>query len=118
MALVDGDAFGLDILSVYKYGSVSMRHESAKLVASRVEWIGVWASELARKELQHMLHTRRKAEIEILSTAQVAPRAQGTGLVMHTDMTQVRNSDTNGKVTPPLLHYLLGKISRCVANAT
>lgn len=69
-----------------------------------------------RKELQRMLHTRRKAEIEILSTAQVAPRAQGTGL-MHTDMTQARNSDTNGKGSPPLLDYLLGKISRCIAEA-
>lgn len=47
MVLVDGDAYGLDILSVYKYGSASMRHENAKLAAGRIEWIGVWASELA-----------------------------------------------------------------------
>lgn len=47
LALVDGDAYGLDILSVYKHGSASLRHENAKLAAERVEWIGVWASELA-----------------------------------------------------------------------
>lgn len=47
MALVDGDAYGLDILSVYKYGSAGMRHENAKLAAGRIEWIGLWASELA-----------------------------------------------------------------------
>lgn len=47
LALVDGDAYGLDILSVYKYGSMSLRHENEKLAAGRVEWLGVWASELA-----------------------------------------------------------------------
>ena len=47
VALVDGDAYGLDIVSVYKFGSVALRHETPKLAASRVECIGVWASELA-----------------------------------------------------------------------
>jgi meiotic recombination protein SPO11 len=46
LALVDADAYGLDILSVYKYGSVAMRHESEKLAARRVEWLGVWGTEL------------------------------------------------------------------------
>jgi meiotic recombination protein SPO11 len=47
MALVDGDPYGLDILSVYKYGSHSLRHENDKLAARRIEWLGVWASEIA-----------------------------------------------------------------------
>ena len=47
MALVDGDAYGLDILSVYKYGSRSLRHENDKLAARRIEWLGIWASEIA-----------------------------------------------------------------------
>jgi len=47
VALVDGDAYGLDIVSVYKFGSVALRHEASKLAAPRVECIGVWASELA-----------------------------------------------------------------------
>lgn len=48
MAFVDGDPYGLDILSVYRYGSRSLRHENAKLAAGRVEWLGVRASELMR----------------------------------------------------------------------
>jgi DNA topoisomerase VI subunit A len=47
VALVDGDAYGLDIVSVYKFGSVTLRHEATTLAAPRVECIGVWASELA-----------------------------------------------------------------------
>jgi len=47
VALVDGDAHGLDIVSVYKFGSVALRHEAYKLAAPRVECIGIWASELA-----------------------------------------------------------------------
>jgi meiotic recombination protein SPO11 len=47
VALVDGDAYGIDIVSVYKFGSVALRHELCKLAAPRVECIGVWASELA-----------------------------------------------------------------------
>ncbi|EPQ57433.1 topoisomerase acting in meiosis, partial [Gloeophyllum trabeum ATCC 11539] len=104
LALVDGDAYGLDILSVYKFGSASMRHENEKLAASRLEWLGIWSSELLelgvdrdalipitthdekkalailrrpeeilpkrwRREMLHMLHLRRKAEIEVLSTS-------------------------------------------------
>lgn len=47
MALVDSDSYGLDILSVYKYGSRSLRHENEKLAAGRIEWLGIWASEIA-----------------------------------------------------------------------
>jgi len=47
VALVDGDAHGLDIVSVYRFGSVGLRHEAHKLATSRVECIGIWASELA-----------------------------------------------------------------------
>ncbi|KAG2079070.1 DNA topoisomerase IV, alpha subunit [Suillus decipiens] len=104
VALVDGDAYGLDILSVYKYGSHSLRHENEKLAAKQIKWLGIWTSEIAdlgidlntlipitvhdekkalavlsrptdvvppkwRKELTRMLHIRRKAEIEILSSS-------------------------------------------------
>lgn len=47
LALVDGDAYGIDILSVYKHGSTRMRHENDHLAADRLQWIGLWASELA-----------------------------------------------------------------------
>jgi DNA topoisomerase VI subunit A len=46
LALVDADPYGLDILSVYKYGSVAMRHENGRLAAGSIEWLGVWSSEL------------------------------------------------------------------------
>jgi len=103
LALVDGDPHGLDILSVYKFGSASMKHEVDKLAANRIESVGIWGSELSdlgvglsqlipitkqdeakalamlqrpdsmmpskwRKELARMLHLRRKAEIEVLTS--------------------------------------------------
>lgn len=46
LGMVDGDPFGLDILSVYKYGSRGMQHENEKLATKRIKWLGVWASEL------------------------------------------------------------------------
>ncbi|ESK97304.1 hypothetical protein Moror_17735 [Moniliophthora roreri MCA 2997] len=47
MALVDGDAYGIDILSVYKFGSWALRHENDQLAASRIKWLGLWSTELA-----------------------------------------------------------------------
>ncbi|KAL4258651.1 TOP6A family protein [Pleurotus pulmonarius] len=109
LALVDGDPYGLDILSTYKYGSNSLKHENHKMAAERVQWIGLRVGELAdfqiemnsllpitrhdekkalsmlsrqttlphawRRELMRMLHTRRKAEIEILSTGRTQQSA-------------------------------------------
>ena len=51
VTLVDGDAYGLDIASVYKFGSVRLRHESPRLAVPRIECIGVWASELTLQVL-------------------------------------------------------------------
>ena len=48
MGIVDADPYGLDILSVYKYGSKSMQHENGKLAATRIKWLGLWASEEER----------------------------------------------------------------------
>ena len=48
MGVVDADPYGLDILSVYKYGSKSMQHENDKLAATRIKWLGLWASEVER----------------------------------------------------------------------
>ncbi|KDQ57581.1 hypothetical protein JAAARDRAFT_130546, partial [Jaapia argillacea MUCL 33604] len=45
-ALVDGDPYGIDIMSVYKFGSASLRHENEKLAARRIHWLGIWGSEL------------------------------------------------------------------------
>ncbi|KAI0066231.1 DNA topoisomerase IV, alpha subunit [Artomyces pyxidatus] len=139
LALVDGDAYGLDIASVYKYGSQALRHESSKLAAERVHCIGVWASELPclgidrdamlpiapadekkaramlrrpadklpqrwKKELMSMLHTRRKAETEILST------------VKHEALEDVSASLVQGRSprSHPLIQYLVSKITERV----
>ncbi|KIK90802.1 hypothetical protein PAXRUDRAFT_35180 [Paxillus rubicundulus Ve08.2h10] len=136
VALVDGDAYGLDILSIYKYGSQSLQHENAKLAAHRIQWLGIKISELSdlgihfdalipitrhdekkatallqrcarslpvewRKELMHILHTRRKAEIEILTSTE--PSCQNPmGL----------------QGTSPLVRYLCHKISHAVEMST
>ncbi|KAG8714216.1 endodeoxyribonuclease [Ceratobasidium sp. 423] len=107
LCLVDGDPHGMEILSVYKFGSKTMAHE--ELAAERVEWIGVKRADLERigipssemlettaadvrkvyvqqspharsisvslaqltsewaEELEQMLETGTKAEIEIIS---------------------------------------------------
>ncbi|KAH7913451.1 Spo11/DNA topoisomerase VI subunit A [Hygrophoropsis aurantiaca] len=130
LVLVDADAYGLDILSVYKHGSSSLRHERQTLAADRVQWLGIQMTELAdleidmdnlipitkydekkalsmlnrpittmpmewRKELTRMLHIRRKAEIEILSTS----------------------SGRYPPGSPVLLHYLLRKITYFVDSS-
>ncbi|KAK0453057.1 topoisomerase acting in meiosis [Armillaria borealis] len=171
MALVDGDAFGIDILSVYKYGSRALQHENYKLAAGRVKWLGLWSSELAtlgidrdtlipiskhdekkafemlrrstkipkkwRKELMHMLHNRRKAEIEILYTSR--PDAS-PGSAPLSDMASNHPNETTAAVSgssfpnlasdnprpcsapsmnlhPPLLQYLITKITSFVSSA-
>ncbi|KAH8919344.1 DNA topoisomerase IV, alpha subunit [Atractiella rhizophila] len=90
LCLVDCDPHGIDILSVYKNGSDSLRHEAERTKVERTRWFGVKSNELTldkkarallkradleeewRQELEKMLHTRRKAEIQILSTKENA----------------------------------------------
>ena len=40
-AVVDHDPHGLNILSVYKFGSVALAHENYRLVVSQVELLGI-----------------------------------------------------------------------------
>ncbi|KAG8912338.1 endodeoxyribonuclease, partial [Tulasnella sp. 417] len=46
LAVVDADPHGIEILSVFKYGSLAMDHQRDRLAAPRIQWIGVFASEL------------------------------------------------------------------------
>jgi len=56
MALVDADPYGLDILSVYNYGSKALKHENERLAAGgKVVWIGVLATEFSRSAHAHSL---------------------------------------------------------------
>ncbi|KEP54636.1 putative topoisomerase acting in meiosis protein [Rhizoctonia solani 123E] len=99
LCLVDADSHGMDILSVYKFGSKTMVHE--QVAAERVEWIGVKRGDLERigipnsemlditaadvrkaqsmlrsetlptewvEELEQMLESGTKAEIEIIAS--------------------------------------------------
>ncbi|TFY80939.1 hypothetical protein EWM64_g3072 [Hericium alpestre] len=144
LALVDGDAFGLDIVSVYKFGSHALRHENERLAADRVECTGVWASELPgwiqylmnsqaramllrssdkmptqwKRELMHMLHTRRKAETEILSNI-------GSNIFGDLDLSVPSGSSTPcssqpnvALVTHPLVRYLATKIKACILSGS
>ncbi|KAA1472807.1 topoisomerase acting in meiosis [Dentipellis sp. KUC8613] len=141
LALVDGDAFGIDIASVYKFGSHALRHEKEKLVAERVECIGVWASELQdfgidrdamlpitkadekkartmlrrsndmmplrwKQELARMLHTRRKAETEILSTI------KSSAFDEPSEFPAFASSEPTSVIGHPLVRYLTAKITQ------
>ena len=57
LALVDADPYGMDILCVYKYGSLSLEHEGQQLAAGRLHWIGVRLSELDMQVLQFVVGT-------------------------------------------------------------
>lgn len=46
---MDADPHGIEILSVYAFGSISMRHQNDGLTAERVVWIGVMLTELERR---------------------------------------------------------------------
>ncbi|KAI0633406.1 DNA topoisomerase IV alpha subunit [Trametes polyzona] len=145
LGLVDGDAYGIDILSVYKYGSLSMQHENEQLAAARIQWLGIWASELAalgipkdvlipitkhdekkarlllkregtptswRRELQCMLFTRRKAEIEVLGSVRST-----TDCAADLPSSRDAYSGEPSNSGPPLLRYLVAKISTACAEA-
>jgi len=143
LALVDGDAYGIDILSVYKFGSISMGHEKEKLASRRIKWLGIRTSELAslgltkdslipitkhdekkalamlhrsgvpkkwRRELQYMLHNRRKAEIEVLSSVQSPSNTAASS-------DEIDGSPTTGcDQDPHLVRYLIDRISFYIAR--
>ncbi|KAF8629161.1 hypothetical protein AX17_005746 [Amanita inopinata Kibby_2008] len=44
LALMDGDPHGLEILSVYKYGSQSQWHEKDNLAVERIMGLGLWTT--------------------------------------------------------------------------
>ncbi|KAJ9094492.1 hypothetical protein QFC21_006031 [Naganishia friedmannii] len=117
--LVDADPHGLDILSVYRYGSKKMRYTAEAeglALGAKAVWMGVMATEWShllkayswhqaesmlqeddlpmdwklvtlrtlpnrnqtlRRELVHMLHMRRKAEIQILGGIAATGRSAG-----------------------------------------
>jgi hypothetical protein len=59
----------------------------------------------------YMLYNRRKAEIEIISTAKVKPQAQRTKVLLSRHMMNRPVQQMTRSPTHPLLDYLLDKIS-------
>ncbi|XP_076840546.1 meiotic recombination protein SPO11 isoform X4 [Brachyhypopomus gauderio] len=47
-ALVDADPHGIEIMCIYKYGSVSMAFEGASLTIPSIKWLGLWPSDIER----------------------------------------------------------------------
>ncbi|XP_060080716.1 meiotic recombination protein SPO11-like [Ylistrum balloti] len=48
MVLVDADPHGIEIMSIYKYGSRALSHESSYLTVPSLCWIGVLPSDVTR----------------------------------------------------------------------
>ncbi|KAG1864056.1 Spo11/DNA topoisomerase VI subunit A [Suillus tomentosus] len=122
VALVDGDAYGLDILSVYKYGSRSLRHENEKLAAKRIEWLGIWASEIADLEIDLdtlipiTLHDEKKA-LAVLSRATDVVPTKWRQVKELTRMLHIRRkaeieilSGSSSQKSNSLIHYLAHKV--------
>lgn len=63
LALVDCDPYGIDILSVYKYGSISMSHEQDSLVAPRIAWAGVRSEDIAEYVRSYFTDTMNDAVV-------------------------------------------------------
>ncbi|XP_054706575.1 meiotic recombination protein SPO11-like [Uloborus diversus] len=102
LALMDADPYGIEILSVYKFGSKAMSFDAQNLAVPEIKWLGLLPSDIQRlhlspesvismtngdikktnqllkrqymqcnlsweKEVQTLLATKKKAEIEGLS---------------------------------------------------
>ncbi|NWU95799.1 SPO11 protein, partial [Upupa epops] len=50
--LVDADPHGVEIMCVYKYGSVSMSFEAHHLTVPSIKWLGILPSDLKRLNIQ------------------------------------------------------------------
>lgn len=50
--LVDGDAYGIEILCTYRYGSLAMSHENVYLNVPEIKWLGIQADDIVEFRLQ------------------------------------------------------------------
>ncbi|KAF8475810.1 Spo11/DNA topoisomerase VI subunit A [Kalaharituber pfeilii] len=64
-AVVDYDPHGLDILSVYKFGSIALAHENHRLVANRVQLLGIKSEDLGAIN-SHSVKDSQKIDMSIL----------------------------------------------------
>lgn len=85
-AVVDHDPHGLNILSVYKFGSVALAHENHRLVVSQVEFLGIKNEdlEMSRDEcIQNNEHgilsltsTDRRKAVRLLGKVYIWPQEE------------------------------------------
>ncbi|XP_021362442.1 meiotic recombination protein SPO11-like, partial [Mizuhopecten yessoensis] len=72
MVLVDADPHGIEIMSIYKYGSRALSHESSYLTVPSLGWIGVLPSDvtrlgIGRADLLPMTKADREKVVELKS---------------------------------------------------
>lgn len=48
LALADADPHGIEIVCVYKFGSLSLAHESSHLAVPCLKWIGIHPTDIER----------------------------------------------------------------------
>ncbi|CAG8496195.1 9790_t:CDS:10 [Ambispora leptoticha] len=66
LGLFDNDPYGVEIFSVYKFGSTSMSFDNENLATPNLRWLGLHYSDCRRHEISCMLITGKKAEIQNL----------------------------------------------------
>ncbi|KIY61329.1 DNA topoisomerase IV, alpha subunit, partial [Cylindrobasidium torrendii FP15055 ss-10] len=136
LALVDGDAYGIDILSVYQNGSRALRHQADALAAKRIRWLGLYASELVQMNIdQEALipmseHDEKKAKTMLRDRPDMPPMWRRELLDMLESrrkaeieiLYSVSQTDEGSSALlshhSPLLEYLARKITVAVKTAS
>ena len=57
---MDGDAYGIEIMSTYRFGSFAMAHENSFLSVPEVKWLGIQAEDIVEFRLQGTRYTKNE----------------------------------------------------------
>ncbi|RHZ72291.1 hypothetical protein Glove_243g51 [Diversispora epigaea] len=66
LGFFDNDPYGIEILSIYKYGSQAMSFDNGNLATTNIKWIGLHCIDWKRDEICRTLYTGKKAEMQSL----------------------------------------------------
>uniref|UniRef100_V9KQR1 DNA topoisomerase (ATP-hydrolyzing) n=2 Tax=Callorhinchus milii TaxID=7868 RepID=V9KQR1_CALMI len=73
-ALVDADPYGIEIMCIYKYGSMSMSFEAHNLTVPIIRWLGLLPSDIQRLNVpKEVLIPLNKRDISKLTILQKRP---------------------------------------------
>lgn len=50
--LIDGDAYGIDILLTYKYGSLNSAYQNYQLIVPAIKWLGINSNDILEFNLK------------------------------------------------------------------